>query len=441
MEAAESALSVYGLEKDQSSRASTGSFYTPEDVADQVWDQFFDHHSIRSLDDLTSFIGDYKFVEPSAGSGIFVFTFIRRAMRLGAGLDLLKHIKFDVIDLNLGALRFVRSKLMEIERIVGVELTGFKLVQSDFLDWAEQTTVENVAFVGNPPFVKNAKGSKWRNSFADFVQAMLTYRCERRAICLILPMSVCFSRDYLNLREQILDAKLPLSISSYDNIPDCLFKFGKPDHSNTNKANSQRCSVLNLGGEGSLFRRASKMMRWAASERETVLSRLPEFIAFDGPSTGDQFPRLISEAVISYLDRNQRSPTIGSFVDRSADPAFAVAAVARNFIGIRDVDKLTNSAIPIGSGDADVDLLLLQVLSSSAFYDYWLTFGDGFHVTRSLIDRFPISKEIANECERRVPIARRLWQDRARFKQTKLNRGIEVSSYKFGDHFEHVQFI
>ena len=64
------------------------------------------------------------------------------------------------------------------------------------------------------------------------------------AMSLILPLSICFSKDYATLRSRIFSMGLGLSVSNYDNIPDCLFKFGKPESSNMNPVTKQKTSVI-----------------------------------------------------------------------------------------------------------------------------------------------------------------------------------------------------
>ncbi|MGE4430181.1 MAG: hypothetical protein AB7E05_05485 [Sphingobium sp.] len=140
--------------------------------------------------------------------------------------------------------------------------------QSDFLEWVSMNAFTDVVFAGNPPFVANPRGARWRNLYADFVEAMLSYRGVK-GISLILPLSICFSRDYSDLRATIRAAGMGISASSYDNIPDCLFKSGKPDSTNTNRANSQRCTILNLGGPAPLLREASPLLRWSTADRAT----------------------------------------------------------------------------------------------------------------------------------------------------------------------------
>ncbi|MCA8890008.1 MAG: hypothetical protein KDA46_14335, partial [Parvularculaceae bacterium] len=312
---------------------------------------------------------------------------------------------------------------------------GIGLVQQDFLEWAKSTDFANAAFVGNPPFVANPRGARWRNLYADFVETMLSYRGVR-GISLILPLSVCFSRDYADLRTAIRSAGIGVSASSYDNIPDCLFKSGKPDSTNSNRANSQRCTILNLGGPDSNLREASALLSWAAAERADLLGKPPIFRSFGDDDPSGQFPRPASELLAAYLGNTSGARPLRSFLSKIGKPAFSVGGVARNYIGLRDYEAPGPGCVPIKLHSQEDHGIVLQILSSQIFYEYWRTYGDGFHVTVDLIERFPVTDALAQQCEGKQEIARDVWVNRQAFAKEKLNSGRIIRSYDFRTAFD-----
>lgn len=429
-EAAELELSRQGGDDPSQQRKASGSYYTPSDVAAHFWDLFFRHHRINDLSSLLAFSASTDFVEPSAGSGMFVFSFLRKAAMLGATPQSLSGVRFHVIDVNLAALRFFSETLRGIESATGARFEGIGPSQSNFLEWVEQSTLSSVVFIGNPPFVTNARGDRWRNLYANFVEAMLAYP-GTKGMGLILPLSVCFSRDYAELRTIIRAAKLGISASSYDNIPDCLFKAGKPDSLNTNGANSQRCTILNLGGVDPTVREASPLLNWSSADRTTVLSTIPTFRPFNDEDSSGQFPRPASDFLAKYMCDLQNAQPLGIYLSKISRPAFAVGGVARNYIGIRDFDPSSTGVIPIKPRCERSRRLLLQVFSSKLFFDYWRTFGDGFHVTVDMIERFPVTTYLENRLLRRESIADSIWENRAVYAKEKLNSGKIIRSYDF----------
>jgi hypothetical protein len=75
--------------------------------------------------------------------------------------------------------------------------------------------------------------------------------------------------------------------------------------------------------------------------------------------------------------------------------------------------------------------VVFQVLSSKLFYEYWKTLGDGFHVTKGLIERFPIHLPLWLKCSEHQATAQRLWRSRKRYMKSKDNSGKTIVSYDF----------
>lgn len=415
-------------------RKSSGSYYTPADVADHFWRLFWRHHEVTDRTTATNLIERTTFVEPSVGAGMFFFSMLKSLADFGVGPADAAHVRFKAVDLNMAALEFVSDRVKDLETEFGVRFQSVAFERADFLEWVTSQHLEDVAFVGNPPFVTNERGSQWKNLYADFVASMLEHG-DGSGIGLILPVSLCFSRDYVDLRRRIRDSSLPLSASSYDNMPDYLFKAGKPESGNTNKANSQRCTILNLGGPRTGVIESSALLRWSSSERAAFLSTTPEFHDCAGFDIERQIPRPSDGSLARYLHEADGSRTVRELMSRIGKGAFAVGGVARNFIGIRDYDAPTTGVTPVRTNEQDSTFILLQVLSSNIFYKYWRSFGDGFHVTTDLIDRFPISKRLMLACEQNIDAAASVWKRRGDFAKEKLNSGKVVRSYDFSGAF------
>ncbi|MDQ0564978.1 hypothetical protein GRI55_09500 [Erythrobacter citreus] len=429
LEAAEMALSSEGA-----GRKSSGSYYTPADVSGHFWRLFWRHHDVANSDDAKRLIAFKTFVEPSVGAGMFLFSLLRSLADLGLGPSAVSTIKFRAVDLNEAALDFVAGTIAKLESTFSIQFENIELENANFLEWARSNDAKNVIFVGNPPFVTNERGSRWKNLYADFVESMLD-NFSTPDIGLILPVSVCFSRDYVDLRRIIRDTKLPLSASSYDNMPDYLFKAGKPESGNTNKANSQRCTIINLGGARAGVIESSALLRWSTSERAAFLNDIPEFHDCSDFDIERQIPRPADQELARYMEKAEGGRTARSLMSRIGRGAFSIGGVARNFIGIREYEGKVSGVIPVRTHEQDSSLILLQILASSLFYKYWRSFGDGFHVTNDVVDRFPISDEFLKQCESNIPNAAKTWKRRQVFAKVKRNAGKTITSYDFTSAF------
>lgn len=439
-EASEVDLALAGTSCPLAGRKESGSYFTPADVADHFWLQFFRFHRVRNASDFRNLIAKTHFVEPSVGSGIFVFTFIRQALKFGLLPVELGNLRLTVIDVNFSALQFVNQRLSELEAECGARLGNIGLVQRDFLDWAAHTRSENVIFIGNPPFVANERGSRWRNSFADFLEAMMDFGASSISISLILPVSICFSRDYANLRQKIAESGSGVCAASYDNIPDCLFKAGKPESQNTNRANSQRCTILNIGGPDAAIRESAPMVRWGTRQRDLVLSSVPQFQNFATYEFDKQIPRPSTDWILEYVTANSRQNPLKFYFSKSACSDFSIGTVARNFIGIRESVQGDSTSLRIKAETEQDRLIILQILASPIFFEYWRTLGDGFHVTSDLIDRFPVSPKLYASCVANLAKARHEWAHRKNVLKSKLNSGKVTETFDFTGRFNYLEF-
>ena len=429
-ETAEADLSYSSECKSESKRKLAGAYYTPADVADHFWKIFFDRRNIRNPSAAQNLLENAYFVEPSAGAGALFFSLIKELINQGLPPKSVRLINADLVDLNQQALDFVRDQIQILEHRWGIKFDRVRLVHGDFRSYSLPTTDRTGVFFGNPPFVANQKGSsKWNNLFADFVEHSLGLSHKPAHLHFILPLSIAFSRDYSALRSRLRSLNSEISISNYDNIPDTLFKSGKPKHINTNKANSQRCSILSVAPTKAPRVYASALQRWSKGERTDLLSSIPTFYDVTDYRLDDQIPRPTNQLVAAYLQASFEEKQLGTLIGGSSRYRFVIASVARNYIGFRD--ELDGSSNVLGFGSEGDFLTALGILSSRLFFEYWLTVGDGFHLTKSTILKFPLAQHIEEEAQRLHPEIRKMWRNRNRFEKTKLNNGRQTRSFDF----------
>lgn len=431
-EAAEMGLAITEDPGNIDERLSTGSFYTPADVVDHFWREYFDFHDLADLDALRRHLANVTFVEPSAGAGIFLFGLMRAALSAGCSGEDIQSLRIVAVDVNSAALKFIDERLRDIEARSHLSFSHIQLQNLDFLDFTLPAETQ-ASFVGNPPYVRNKPGSRWKNLYADFLQRMLDLPLRQRSISMIVPLSVAFSRDYVNLRRAL--APMPgLRLESFDNIPDCLFKAGKPGNQNTNKANSQRCSILSVRDAGPIRREATALQRWFRGDRSDLLARSPAYFDVSSYQFDQQIPRPSVDWIMPYLE-HPADILLGDLL-HDGEFGFAVAGVGRNYIGLRDPVSEEASSVLLKFASQRHMLWALQVLGSPLFYEFWRTVGDGFHITRSDIARFPMTSSVISACMQGESRAKAIWASRAAFERTKLNSGKEICSFDFRGQFD-----
>lgn len=431
-EDAEEKLSYISECKSEHERKKTGSYYTPTDVADFFWRELFIQNEVLDAEDALSFLRNHHFVEPAAGAGALIFALFKRFLSLGVTAEQLAEIELSIVDVNTNALAFVEKQMKVLAGAWDVSFNTVRLIRDNFLSADLGSGFKPYFFFGNPPFVANEKGwSPWKNIYADFLEKALTHVGGEGGVHFIVPLSVAFSRDYSALRTMITDTRGTVCLSNFDNIPDTLFKSGKPSHTNTNKANSQRCTILTVlpGRPRKLL--ATPLLRWSKKDRADLLGRSPEYVDVSDYSFDQQFPRPESQTVMDYLDLAVGSPALGSIVSKNGKYRLFVAGVARNYVSLREGPA--NGVHALGFESEDDFLLGLGVLSSDLFLSYWLSIGDGFHLTKGNIFNFPLHHTLVRECQRNAPAIRTTWKARQRFQKGKLNSGRMTKSFDLRD--------
>ncbi len=429
VENAETEFSYTSQDESENDRKLSGSYYTPIDVARYFWNEFFAIADLSDFPKALAFVRHNTLVEPSVGSGILFFSLLCKFAELGLLPKHLAGLRVILVDINEQVLGFVQEKVGQLEGTFGVQFSNVSYVQSDFRRLVFPQSPAPI-FFGNPPFVSNEKGtSRWRNLFADFLEHSLNSAGRNGSVHFILPISIAFSRNYVDLRRKFQDHPRRVSLSHFDNIPDTLFKAGKPRHYNTNRANSQRCSIVTIRPSPEPKVLSTKLHRWSKKDRQKLLSCSPRYFDVTDFGFDDQIPRPCGSQILCYLRYAETGTRLGNLLDSHGEFPLYVAGVARNFLGIRESEGPGVHGLRFIRNDDRLRALLL--LASDLYFEYWRTIGDGFHVTKQNIHGFPIHRDLWRQLESRVEYGRDLWANRRRYLKSKLNSRVKVRSYDF----------
>ena len=417
--------------RSEDARKKVGAYYTPADAAKFFWNEFMELNNIAEERSIKSFWQGHHFIEPASGAGILVYALLRKVVELGLPLDCLSSTEITLIDINPKALDFARNEIQKIAEKWRISFSGIRYVCADFLDCTLPVLLTKPLFFGNPPFVTNPKGSKWKNIFADFLERALTKSGEYGQVHFILPISISFSRDYEALRSMIRSSGKSIAISSFDNIPDSLFSSGKPKHKNTNKANSQRCSIVTVFPEDDSRILSTRMHRWRKRERTRLLNSSPRYHNITEYNFDGQFPRPEKKAVLKLLKRAHLYPSIKTMLVKDGSYSLFVSGIARNFIGFRE--HYSPGVIRLCLETETILYKTILILSSDLFLDYWRTVGDGFHLTRNNLENFPLHPLLMEEVEESISKGRSIWEERKKYAKSKRHPAGITTSYDFTD--------
>ena len=264
--------------------------------------------------------------------------------------------------------------------------------------------------IGNPPYVatKTLKYSLGRNLskrypdiYAHVLQKSMQIASEVGRCGMILPLSITFSRDFATLREEVRHWGTSW-FASFDNIPAALFA-----------GVSQRCTIL-LSSPTTQDTYATRLYRWRAQFRSSLMANVTYTRLQQDFNVGPRgFPRLSGRDGERLLRLHSEAAQ-----KASSDPSMGgrplgklgFSQTARNFIstyleyppslgedGTIIRDARAGSFLSLAT--PDLALAGLAATSGATCFWYWLTRGDGFHVTNALLSDYlaPLPK-IGAEC-------------------------------------------
>ena len=415
------------VEKKLSKRRVSGSFYTPYDVANFICNKVLDDLSYKNPSKLKKIIKDFFLLEPSCGSGIFIFTFLKCLAERGIEEKDLRKFKVVAVDVNNNALNYIKHKLKEEK--VNVDIKTYNL---DFRDLNISKTKKIPIIIGNPPFVKGDEKSIHKNLFADFLDASISKFKTNGSLCLILPLSICFSRDYILLREKLKNLDSEIKFFNFDNIPDSLFYAGKPGSLNTNRANSQRCSIVLIkpSQRNRIF--SSKLISWKRDERKTMLNNKITLFEITDINYGNQFIRPFNRQAWEMI-KKANGKKAKHFLSEEGKYILYLASVARNFISFRKKDY--SQSISLTFKNKNDLLLMFAVLNSKEFFYFWKSVGDGFHLSKDTISNFLISDRMQASISNDIKKIGKIYVNKDQYKKTRTIRNKKYVSYDFSSHF------
>ncbi len=298
--------------------------------------------------------------------------------------------------------------------------------------------------IGNPPYVatKNIKYSLGRNVehrypdiYAYVLERSMQVTSKIGRCGMILPLSITFSRDFVELRKNVRTWGASW-LSSFDNIPAALFA-----------GVSQRCTIL-VSAPSRHDSFTTRLNRWRAQYRPSLMANISYTAVPSDYEVGSfGIPRLSGKQGRRLLQLHSRiaskaSTGVGASSDSQGVLGFS--PTARNFIstyleppptldldGRVIQDAASGSSLALAS--VELSRAALAATSGTACFWYWLTRGDGFHVTSSLLSEYlaPLS-ELPSECQHKLKlIGELLHESRNAALVFKKNAGKYVGNFNY----------
>ena len=298
--------------------------------------------------------------------------------------------------------------------------------------------------IGNPPYVnhkaigyvvQSAKTIRFPDIYGYVVLQSRRMTNPRGRCGLIVPLSMTFSFEFSDLRDQLVNGGNHW-FSSFDNIPAALFS-----------GVSQRCTIwLSSSVGGDSF--ATRLFRWRSAYRDFLLNTITyNRVATNIPAPSFGIPRLANRFGATLLARHIKSSSsksISSYGEGKTGARLGFSSTARNFISTyiapppilragdgRRLDNAQCGWVTLPSDEKA--FAALAITSSDTCFWYWLTRGDGFHVTNWLLTDLlaPIASLPTDHVRRLAIIGELLHRHRYAALVFKKNAGKYVGNFNY----------
>jgi hypothetical protein len=211
----------------------------------------------------------------------------------------------------------------------------------------------------------------------------------------ITPQSHLNSTKFKPLRNLLMKHMKQVDMYAFDNIPDTVFKGFKYGSSNTNTNNSVRASITvaypTAITESNMYR-ITPLLKWRASERETLLKRLDEWLTSFSPEIDCLFPKLTPKTVNLYTAVNKPScKTLGTlFSKQPTEYKLIIPGTPRYYIAAtkRDLSRLSYRTLYF-SNEKDMNTAYL-LLNSSYMYWWWRVVDNGMTLSLQTLKTLPL---------------------------------------------------
>ena len=286
--------------------------------------------------------------------------------------------------------------------------------------------------IGNPPYVsmsnisylRSDKTFKCSDLYGFVIRRVLQLLNEKGYHGFIVMHNLAFSRNFCDVRNQLLHKNGSQWYSFYSRIPGGLF---------SGDVRVRNCIYI-VSPNGKL-KYTSRLHRWFTEQRDVLFTTSIEYNCFLFSTV---IPMLHSEKMQEVYE-NTRGKHLSLYEDRNGMRIF-YKKVAYNFLSVSSVeppayDKKNHPVAQTKLGSFTIDRnyykYVLLLLCGKFYISKWLTYGDDFDLTEKdlLSFTYPFDKINNEDRKQLVTLYERLVSNMPQTVQFKLNAGINVGTF------------
>ena len=267
--------------------------------------------------------------------------------------------------------------------------------------------------IGNPPYVEYSKvreqytvrgyqTENCGNLYAAIIERSLLLSSPGSGyLGLIVPLSICGSERFSNLRSKISLCTSQLWLSNFEIFPAKLFEGA-----------FQRLTIVlatNKNVQTKLY--VTKIQRWYASERSHLIDtiRYSEAKRTVKPHVFPKLASSIQEMLLQRVLRKAKGISLAMKLCSQKTDHFVYYQEATNYWikATCNIPFYKKNGIIAGPphgrflyfNDLLFARIVMALMNSSLFYLWFATYADGFHLSHTLVKDFPSGDEISNQNE------------------------------------------
>ena len=305
--------------------------------------------------------------------------------------------------------------------------------------------------IGNPPYIatKEIRGYRWvgyatqacPNLYAPCVERASTLLNDHGRMSMIVMHSLCYSKNFVALRDHLRLTFPGLWLSSYARIPAGLF----PPWVRV------RNSILIGARRAAQGLHTSSCRRWRTKSRPSLFDTV-EYVQPPAPLCASQgrllWPFVDSDAVAGAFAKlvTDNSP-LSAVTTKTSGSSIAFKRTAHYMLGVSAEPAPTRggqakTARPgyLRFADSDTRDVALLALAGRWGYLWWLIFGDELNVTTQVLTAFPAgaaklldgtlcNTSVPNGKQRLLDLAAALKSEMPKHVAWKANAGVDVGRY------------
>lgn len=387
---------------DKNNRKETGSYYTPEDIADFMAKKsiFFDKEKVWL--DPCSGIGNLSYhlalIQEDPEEFVYKYLILQDINALALKIA---HVLFalyfqnkieklyDKISKN-----FILKDFLEDYDKTAKENTLFsQLMGNGIIDNGSKNNIKYDYVIVNPPYLSTTKNTNFITSsctdlYGYFLEKIIL---NSKGFISITPQSFTNGKKFGSFRNLLIENMNELSVYVFDNIPDSVFKGYKYGSENSNTSNSVRASIIVAqNNNNNKCNKITSLLRWRSNERDLAIKLFDSELVKIDFLKDEIFPKVHKGTKEFYYEILEKK-TIRDITVKYTTQHFLIVPSTPRYYITASKSALNRSSFHKLYFKNEEDLNKAYILINSSYmYWWWRVTDGGMTLSQEVLNSLPL---------------------------------------------------